>query len=69
MSDEPDPWRVPIEDIPDGWRVSHCIMQPGNNHWWAMLEGPEKPWPIRTAGAWGMTLREAVLNACGEARL
>ena len=66
---KPDDWRIPVEDIPIGWRVSHCIMTPITNEWWVMLEGPPKPWPIRTVGAWGPTLREATLLACKEARL
>ena len=53
---------------PIGWRFISCIQSAApDGEWWVQLEGPEKPWPVRTAGAWGPTLRAAVERACWEA--
>jgi hypothetical protein len=58
---------IPHHVIPTGWRFVSCIQSTAGNEWWVHLEGPERPWPIRTAGAWGPTLRSAVERAAFEA--
>lgn len=65
-SGNPDPNSIPMGAIPNGWRFLSCIRS-STGEFWVQLEGPEKPWPIRTAGAWGPTLRAAVENASFEA--
>lgn len=65
---------IPIDRIPPMWRFVSCIQsaQPmsggGPVEWWVQLER-SIPWPSRTAGAWGPTLRAAVERAAFEATL
>ena len=59
---------IPLEAIPAGWRFISCIRSAApDGEWWVLLVGPEKPWPVRSASAWGPTLRAAVERACWEA--
>jgi hypothetical protein len=61
---------IPLDAIPAGWRFVSCFQSAASDgEWWVHLEGPEKPWPVRTAGAWGPTLRAAVERACWEAQV
>jgi len=59
---------IPLDVIPAGWRFVSCIQSVAGDEWWVQLEGSLKQWPIRTAGAWGPTLRVAVERAAWEAR-
>ena len=46
------PTCVPLDAIPDGWRFISCLRAASDDgEWYVLLEGPEKPWPIRTASA------------------
>jgi hypothetical protein len=62
------PTCVPLDVIPVGWKFISCIRAATDDgEWWVQLEGPPKPWPVRTSGAWGPTLRAAVERAAWEA--